>query len=108
MQLSLESKSIKKYKYNIPRYAESHDSQNASRLIFKGGVMGNIRVEQAAEYTALSKSRLDKLRMGDEGPAFFKIGRTVLYSTDDLAAWLTGRRRSSTWAANDNKPAKAA
>lgn len=66
--------------------------------------MANIRVREAAQYVGLSKSSLDKLRMGSEGPAFFKIGRAVVYSTIDLDAWLERKRRSSTWAANDNLP----
>jgi predicted DNA-binding transcriptional regulator AlpA len=66
--------------------------------------MANIRVAEAAKYVGLSKSSLDKLRMGEDGPTFFKIGRAVVYSTDDLDAWLAARRRTSTWAANDNEP----
>lgn len=65
--------------------------------------MPNIRVPEAARYVGLSKSTLDKLRMGDEGPTFFKVGRSVVYATDDLDSWLASRRRTSTWAANDNK-----
>ncbi len=69
--------------------------------------MPNIRVAEAAKYVGLSKSSLDKLRMGADGPAFFKVGRAVVYSTDDLDFWLESKRRVSTWA-NDNHPAAAA
>jgi predicted DNA-binding transcriptional regulator AlpA len=69
--------------------------------------MSNIKVTEAARYVGLSKSTLDKLRMGDEGPAFFKIGRSVIYATDDLDSWLASKRRTSTWAANDNQTSKA-
>jgi predicted DNA-binding transcriptional regulator AlpA len=68
--------------------------------------MPNIRVAEAAKHVGLSKSSLDKLRMQDGGPAFFKLGRAVVYSTDDLDRWLADKKRSSTWAAaaNDNEP----
>lgn len=69
----------------------------------------NIRVKQAAEYTGLSKSTLDKLRHFGGGPAYLKLGRAVVYSTDDLDTWLASRRRDATWApANDNVRAGAA
>ncbi len=64
--------------------------------------MPNIRVAEAAKYVGLSKSSLDKLRMGDDGPAFFKVGRAVIYATGDLDAWLKSKQRTSTWSANDN------
>ncbi len=65
----------------------------------------HVRVRDAANYVGLSKSTLDKLRMGDAGPAFFKLGRAVVYATADLDAWLAGKRRASTWPANDNRAA---
>lgn len=63
--------------------------------------MPNIRVQQAAEYCGLSKSFLDKARIYGGGPSFFRLGRSVIYSTDDLDAWLAANRA----AANDNHPA---
>lgn len=71
--------------------------------------MKNIRVREAAEYLGLSKSTLDKLRMGSSGPRFFKLGRAVVYSTADLDAWLATHGRVSTWQpANDNSVAAQA
>lgn len=70
--------------------------------------MPNIRVSEAARYVGLSKSSLDKLRMGSDGPAYFKLGRAVVYATADLDAWLASKRCASTWAVNDNARAKAA
>ncbi|PBB93240.1 DNA-binding protein [Mesorhizobium sp. WSM3864] len=67
--------------------------------------MANIRVRQAAEYVGLSKSNLDKMRCYGGGPAYIKLGNSVIYRTEDLDLWLAGNRRSS----NDNgKPAKVA
>jgi predicted DNA-binding transcriptional regulator AlpA len=63
--------------------------------------VANIRVQEAAKHTGLSKSTLDKLRVFGGGPHYLKIGRAVVYSTDDLDAWLASKRRSSTWGAND-------
>lgn len=69
----------------------------------------NIRVKQAAHYVGLSKSSLDKLRHFGGGPNYFKLGRAVVYSTADLDAWMSDRRRSETWdGANDNVRARAA
>jgi predicted DNA-binding transcriptional regulator AlpA len=70
--------------------------------------MKNIRVKEAATYVGLSKSSLDKLRCFGGGPKFFKLGRAVVYSTDDLDAWMHERVRTSTWGGNDNIPAAMA
>ncbi|EXL09793.1 helix-turn-helix transcriptional regulator [Aquamicrobium defluvii] len=61
--------------------------------------MANMRVKQAAEYIGVSKSLLDKLRCYGGGPAYAKLGATVIYSTDDLDAWVAERRVVP---ANDN------
>lgn len=63
--------------------------------------MANLRVPQAAEYLGLSKSYLDKARMNCTGPAYAKLGATVIYSTADLDAWV----RSNRVPANDNRRA---
>lgn len=64
----------------------------------------NIRVKQATGYVGLSKSSLDKLRHFGGGPEYFKLGRAVVYNTDDLDVWMAARRRSETWdGANDNR-----
>jgi predicted DNA-binding transcriptional regulator AlpA len=67
----------------------------------------HLKVTEAAEHLRLSKSTLDKLRVYGGGPAYFKLGRTVVYSINDLENWMASRRRESTAvAANDNaKPA---
>jgi excisionase family DNA binding protein len=67
----------------------------------------NVRVKEAAARLGLSKSTLDKLRCFGGGPAYFKLGRAVVYSTAELDHWLETRRRSSTWASADNDNAAA-
>jgi len=67
--------------------------------------MANLRVPQAAEYVGLSKSYLDKARCFGTGPAYAKLGATVIYNTDDLDAWVAANRRAP---ANDNGRARAA
>lgn len=57
----------------------------------------NVRVRAAAEYLGLSKSTLDKLRHFGGGPRYFKLGRIVVYDTDDLDAWRNERAATSTW-----------
>ncbi|GGA47347.1 helix-turn-helix transcriptional regulator [Pelagibacterium lentulum] len=71
--------------------------------------MANIRTRAAAEYLGLSKSTLDKFRCFGGGPAYAKLGRAVVYNTDDLDAWLKERQRTSSWGpANDNSAAHQA
>ena len=66
--------------------------------------MKNLRVPQAADYLGISKSLLDKFRCYGGGPTFAKIGRTVIYTTTDLDAWLATKRVAD----NDNQPEEAA
>lgn len=47
----------------------------------------NVRVREVAVLLGVSKSLLDKMRCYGEGPRYFKIGRSVIYDTDDLLAW---------------------
>jgi predicted DNA-binding transcriptional regulator AlpA len=51
---------------------------------------------EAAQYLGISASTLSKYRVFGGGPAFFKLGRRVVYSTRDLDAWVGTRRRVST------------
>ncbi len=55
-----------------------------------------LTVEEAATYTGLSPSTLNKLRVFGDGPVFLKLGRRVVYDTADLDAWLASKRRTST------------
>jgi excisionase family DNA binding protein len=64
--------------------------------------MANMRVRQAAEYVGVSKSLLDKLRCYGGGPAYAKLGTSVIYNTDDLDDWIAARRIEP---ANDNQRA---
>jgi len=56
----------------------------------------NLNVPSAAHYVGLSKAFLNRLRSTGGGPAFFKLGARVVYSTVDLDEWLAARRRTST------------
>ncbi|TIN94608.1 MAG: helix-turn-helix domain-containing protein [Mesorhizobium sp.] len=67
--------------------------------------MANLRVKQAAAYVGLSKSFLDKARCYGGGPTYVKLGATVIYSTDDLDAWVSENRCLPS---NDNQRARAA
>lgn len=55
-------------------------------------------VEEAAAYTGMSKSFLDKARcegpIGNrtQGPRWRKVGRRVLYKIEDLDTWLDSFR----------------
>jgi predicted DNA-binding transcriptional regulator AlpA len=64
-----------------------------------------LSLDQVVDLTGLSRSSLAKKRCDGSGPAFFKIGRAVKYATSDVDAWILTRRRTSTWATNDNTQA---
>lgn len=51
---------------------------------------------QAAAYTGLASSTLQKKRMTRTGPPFVKLGRRVVYFESDLDEWLTTHRRDCT------------
>lgn len=55
-----------------------------------------LKVKDAADYTGLSVSTLNKMRLTGVGPIFIKAGRAVIYDAADLDAWLSARRRRST------------
>ena len=58
--------------------------------------MSRLRVIDAAEYTGLSKSTLDKLRVYGGGPLYLKLGKRVVYDRIDLDTWLAGKRVANT------------
>jgi predicted DNA-binding transcriptional regulator AlpA len=55
-----------------------------------------LNVKQAAEYTSLSKSSLDKLRIYGGGPLFIKVGARVLYDHIDIDSWLASKKVANT------------
>jgi predicted DNA-binding transcriptional regulator AlpA len=55
-----------------------------------------MRVNDAAEYTSISVSTLNKLRLTGGGPTYVKIGKSVVYLISDLDKWLENNRREST------------
>ncbi len=58
--------------------------------------MQTLNVIQAANYTSLSKSSLDKLRVHGGGPLYIKVGARVVYDRIDLDTWLTGKKIANT------------
>ncbi|MHC2359042.1 helix-turn-helix transcriptional regulator [Rhizobium leguminosarum] len=55
-----------------------------------------LRTEDAANYTGLSASTLNKFRLSGDGPSYIKIGKSVVYDPTDLDEWLSSKRRRST------------
>jgi predicted DNA-binding transcriptional regulator AlpA len=55
-----------------------------------------LNVIQAATYTSLSKSTLDKLRVYGRGPLYIKVGARVVYDRVDLDTWLIGKKVANT------------
>lgn len=70
--------------------------------------MNLLTLDQVVDLTGLSRSTLAKKRCAGSGPAFFKIGRQIKYDRPDVESWIVSRRRTCTWAANDNKKLTAA
>ena len=52
--------------------------------------------KQAATYLRVARQTLAKLRCIGGSPAFYKVGRRVLYDRADLDLWLDSRRKEST------------
>jgi excisionase family DNA binding protein len=63
-----------------------------------------LRTRDAAAYTGLAKSTLEKLRVYGGGCPYLRVGRAVLYDPADLDAWLAEHRRLST---SDPGPTRA-
>jgi hypothetical protein len=58
--------------------------------------MQTLNVIQAATYTNLSKSSLDKMRVRGDGPLYIKAGARVVYDRLDLDTWLIGKKVANT------------
>jgi excisionase family DNA binding protein len=52
--------------------------------------------DEAAQYLALGRQTLPKLRLRGSGPTFRKFGRSVRYAIEDLDAWAKDHCRRST------------
>jgi len=52
-----------------------------------------LRTPDAATYVGTAQSTLEKLRSLGRGPTYIKLGRAVIYDTQDLDAWLETHRR---------------
>ncbi len=55
-----------------------------------------IRTPEAAIYTGIAESTLEKRRVSGGGPLYMRVGRVVVYDPDDLDAWLEAHKRRST------------
>ena len=55
-----------------------------------------LRTKEAAEFLSLSARTLEKHRTYGTGPAYHKLGGRVVYSFDDLTAWVNRGAVSST------------
>src|ERR1035437_1476622 len=55
-----------------------------------------LTAKDAARYLGLAPQTLAKMRLDGSSPPYFKVGRRVLYSPEELDAWLALRRRRST------------
>jgi predicted DNA-binding transcriptional regulator AlpA len=51
---------------------------------------------RAAEFTSLSISTLNKLRLTGGGPRYLKLGRRVVYPRAAVVDWMHKRERGST------------
>ena len=51
---------------------------------------------EAAADAGVSVSYLNKMRLSGDGPAFYRLGRRVIYTRRELRRWREGRRFKST------------
>jgi predicted DNA-binding transcriptional regulator AlpA len=58
--------------------------------------MDTLNVVEAALYSGISKSTLDKLRGSGGGPLYIKVGARVVYDRIDLDTWLIGKKIANT------------
>lgn len=68
--------------------AQTKDTANRKRPM--------LRRPGAAAYLGVSANYLAKLAVSGTGPAFIKLGGTVLYDPDDIDHWIAARRVYST------------
>lgn len=60
-----------------------------------------LRPAEAASFLGLSPSTLAKMRLRGDGPPYSKLGdRIVVYDRNNLEAWVSARKRSSTSVTN--------
>jgi predicted DNA-binding transcriptional regulator AlpA len=59
--------------------------------------MDTLNVTEAAQYSNLSKSTLNKLRVYGGGPLYIKAGMRVVYDRLDLDTWLIGKKVANTF-----------
>lgn len=55
-----------------------------------------LNVGAAAAALGVSESWLNKSRLTGQGPSFIRVGTRCLYDPDDLTAWISDQRRTST------------
>lgn len=56
----------------------------------------NVDQRGAHLYTGIAERTLEALRLRGGGPAYFKVGRRVLYSIEQLDRWMATKVRTST------------
>lgn len=55
-----------------------------------------LKAEKAAEILGIKKQTLAVWRLKGSGPRYIKLGTRVLYSVDEIDAWLAAHTRTST------------
>jgi len=54
----------------------------------------NLTTKEAAEFLGISKGTMERMRKDNQGPPYFKIGRVIRYSLQDLKEWIAHHKRS--------------
>ena len=57
-----------------------------------------LRTPEAARFVGLAPSTLSKLRCVGGGPKFTRLGRAIVYTVDDLEAWVASHGKCSSTA----------
>jgi hypothetical protein len=66
-----------------------------------------LRTPAAADYLGVSASTMAKQRMIGNGPPYLKLGKIIVYDTDDLDQYAAAHRRHSTSEPGPTRPAAA-
>ncbi len=71
-----------------------------ARAVDDTGLIPFVDTEAAARYLALSSHSLECYRSLGGGPPFYKFGKFVRYSVQDLEVWTAERRHNQTGGGN--------
>lgn len=83
-------------RHNAGRHWPPAEIMRRAALVKDAGYIPFIDTEAAARYLALTPHTLECYRSVGGGPTFYKFGRHVRYSVQELDTWAAAHRRERT------------